>query len=406
MTYHEELLESCPPPTGNMFGDKQDGLEARQAQAKYLTGLMCARRPFCFLRMGDMELVYLLSHQNNRTESLDYGDGPLCGTQGVGNPGLSSHYFKRLWQAYEQADYVDFHEKNWPNEHLAPRLKLHRAPDTHRNPSKETSLLFLTWTENEFKEYCQGRRVGFAGAEARVLEILSKTSVFGRVAAPYWPDKAKVFFHQAREDGRNLDKNLDLVKEDLRKFVVTNQLDTLFISLGGAAKILGFELSRELGICCFDFGAMTRALTYSGCDGNRVARSPHFPFLYRIPFGDYMDALEQAMPKLAPEELLAKAHGQSIQEVMKKEVGWSFASWEFDFSPDNVTAFQQALRVYQRRYRKLFSLSPAAKKERYGFLHFCGRHNLSWEGRFFYLRFQAKMKIATLLQRLGLRRHS
>ena len=48
-----------------------------------------------------------------------------------------------------------------------------------------------------------------------------------------------------------------------------------------------------------------------------------------------MDALEQAFPNLTPAELLAKAHGQLLLEVMKKEVGWTFASWEFDFGQEN-----------------------------------------------------------------------
>lgn len=399
MTYHQELLASCPPATGNMFGCKQDGLVVRQQQAEKLTQLMRSLRPFCFLRLGDMELIYLLSQQNGRTESLEYGDGPLAGTQHSGNPGLGLRYADRLWQAYRQAEYVDFHEKNWPNEHLVPRLKLNRADGLHSNPDKETSLVFLTWVERELKNYCQGRRVGFAGAEARLLELLSKTPEFRSAAKDYWPDQAEVFFHQARNDGRNLDAHLDLVKADLRKFVTDNRLDTLFISLGGGAKIIGFELSRELSICCFDFGAMTRALTYSGCDGNRAARSPHSPFLYRLPFSVYMDALERAMPKLTPAELLAKAHGQLILEVMKKEVGWTYASWEFDFNAENRAAFQNAFQVYHKRYQTLFAASPATRKERADFLHFCGTHGLTLEGRWVLMKFQVKGLVRRCLGR-------
>jgi hypothetical protein len=354
---------------------------------------MLVQRPFCFLRMGDVELKYLLTYQDNQLDQLDgseYGDGPLSGTQHSGNPGLGPKHAERLWKVYEQADYVDFHERNWPNEHLVKKLKLNRSPGTHRNPNKETSVIFLTWVEREFKEYCRGRRIGFAGAEASVLEILAQTPEFKQASADYWPEKAEIFFHQARNDGRNLDANLDLVKEDLRKFVSDNRLDTLFLSLGGGAKIIGFELSRELGICCFDFGAMTRALTYSGCDGNRAARSPHYPFLYRIPFGTYMDALETAMPRLTPAELLAKAHGQLIFEVVEKVVGWTSASWEFDFSGENRTAFQKAYQVYRARYQHLFKASPETKKERAGFLHFCGTHGLTLEGRLFMAKFRAK----------------
>ena len=193
-----------------------------------------------------------------------------------------------------------------------------------------------------------------------------------------------------RNDGRDLDANLDLVKEDVRKFIKAHRLDTLFLALGGGAKILGYELSRELGICCFDFGAMIRALTYSGCDGNRVARSPHSPFLFRIPFETHMDVLEQAFPNLTPAELLAKAHGQLLLEVMEKEVGWTFASWEFDFSPENVSVFRRAFKEYRQRYGKLFNSSSAARTERAGFLHFCGIHRLTLEGRVFLLLFRLK----------------
>src|SRR5262249_48865291 len=247
-----------------------------------------------------------------------------------------------------------------------------------------------TWTEKEFKEYCKGRRIGFAGAEARLLELLVQTPEFLRAATDYLPNEAKIFYYQVRDDGRNLDANLDLIKEDLREFVKRHRVDTLFLSLGGGAKILGYELSRELGICCFDFGAMMRALTYSGCDGNRTARSPHSPFLFRIPFGVYMDALEKAMANLAPAELLAKAHGQLLLEVLKKEIGWTSVSWEFDFSGENLAAFRKAFQEYRRRYRKLFGTSTATKMERAGFLHFCGTHGLTLEGRLFLMRFNAK----------------
>jgi hypothetical protein len=391
MTYYQELLESCPPPAyGKPFGGKLEGHEARLSQARLLSQLMISRRPFCFLRMGDMELAYLLAQQEQRLDGIEFQDGPTSGTQAYTNPGLGADHAERLRQAYEKADYVDFHEGNWPNEHLVPRLVLTRVPGSHRNETKATSLVFLTWTEKEFKRYCTNRRIGFVGAEARLLEVISQTAEFRRAAADYWPETAEIFYHHLREDGRDLDANLDLVKQDLRAFIKTHRIDTLFLSLGGGAKILGYELSRELGICCFDFGAMIRAFTYSGCDGNRMARSPHSPFLFRIPFGVYMEALKKAMPDLAPPDLLAKAHGQLLLELMKKEIGWTSVSWDFDFNKENVSAFRNAFQEYRSRYRKLFRLSAATKKERAGFLHFCGKHRLTLEGRMFLLVFRLK----------------
>src|SRR4029453_2938619 len=328
MTFYEKLLQTCPPASGSAFGKKQDGHEARLAQARLLSELMRRRRPFCFLRMGDMELTYLLAQQYKRLDEIELAAGPTSGTQACGNSGVSPQHAERLRRAYARADYVDFHEQNWPNEYLVPRLLLDRAPDSYRNPSKETSLVFLIWTEKEFKHYCKNRRIGFAGAEARLLELLSQTAEFQQAAAAYWPEKARIFYHQMQNDGRDLDANLNLVKRDLQEFVKKARIDTLFLSLSAWAKILGYELSRELGICCFDFGSMLRVLTYSGCDGNRMARATHSPFLFRIPFGPYMDALEKAMPHLAPAELLAKAHGQLLLEVLNKEVGWTSVSWE------------------------------------------------------------------------------
>src|SRR5437899_4560003 len=134
MIFHEELLQSCPPPSGSMFGKKEDGSDARLNQAEFLSELMRTTRPFCFLRLGDMELVYLLAEQDKRLHEIEFGDGPMSGTQGYANPGLSAKHAERLSRAYEEADYLDFHEKNWPNEHLVPRLILQKAPGSYRNP--------------------------------------------------------------------------------------------------------------------------------------------------------------------------------------------------------------------------------------------------------------------------------
>src|ERR1043166_1167549 len=108
------------------------------AEANVLSQHMRSRRPFCFLRMGDMELVYLLAQQHGRLRETDHGDGPISGTQAYGNPGLSDRAAERLRRAYEGADYVDFHEGNWPNEYLVPRLVLERAPGSYCNPTMAT----------------------------------------------------------------------------------------------------------------------------------------------------------------------------------------------------------------------------------------------------------------------------
>ena len=142
---------------------------------------------------------------------------------------------------------------------------------------------------------------------------------------------------------------------------------------------------------------MLRALTYSACDGNRAARATHSPFLFRVPFGVFMDALEQAFPNLTAEHLLAKAHAQLFLEVQLKESGWTHTAFEYDFSEENCARFHESYNVYAARYRRLGAASTVARRERKGFLHFCGKHRLTLEGRLFYLVFLAKSAIRRLL---------
>src|SRR6266480_6499788 len=66
ITFHQALLQSCPAPSGSMFGEKAHGEAARRKEASFVSQLMATKRPFCFLRLGDMELVYLLAEQYKR----------------------------------------------------------------------------------------------------------------------------------------------------------------------------------------------------------------------------------------------------------------------------------------------------------------------------------------------------
>jgi hypothetical protein len=89
---------------------------------------------------------------------------------------------------------------------------------------------------------------------------------------------------------------------------------------------------------------------------------------------------------------------------MKKEIGWTSVSWEFDFTEENVAAFRKAFQEYLRRYRKLFRLSSATKMERAGFLHFCGTHKLTLEGELFLTAFRGKGLIRRCVPRFLSRR--
>jgi hypothetical protein len=140
------------------------------------------------------------------------------------------------------------------------------------------------------------------------------------------------------------------------------------------------------------------------CDSNRGVSSSHSLFNFRILFGVYMEALEKKFLNLTAAAVLAKTHGQLLLELMRKEIGWTSVSWEFDFSEENESAFRNAFQEYGKRYRKLFRSSSATKMERASFLHFCGTHKLTLEGEFFLTAFRGKGLIRRCVPRFLSRR--
>ena len=388
---HALFIREAGPAPVSPLGDKPSNLASRRRETRRISELMAANDAFSFLRLGDVELTVLLGLQDGIALSEDDKE-PIDGTTGYGSLGLTPDQFPRLRRAFENASYVDFHERLWPISVLLPRLALARSPKAERNPNAECSYLLLTWLECEFRTYASERRILLAGAEARLLEELRRDARFRAISEDFWPTNSTVFFHQIRNDGRNIGENFDLIKEDLRRAVQQTKVDTVFLSLGGG-KILCVELAEELGVRIFDAGAMLRSLCYSGSDGNRACRSTHFLFLHRVPFDVWCDAMERAWPKLPPHERLAKVHAQLIVEVQRKEVGWTHASWELDLSSENRAAFAQAHSVYYARYAHLFDRTDETRRERSNFLHFCGTHGLTDEGRRFLRQFALKRKM-------------
>jgi hypothetical protein len=386
MTYFEQLISEAGPRPESSLGSKPTNpheLSARAVEARRLTELLEADKQFSFVRLGDMDLALLLASQDGQcSPEFTLQEKVLTGTSPSGAPGISVRHAERLRRALENADYVDFHERLWPVGALLPRLHLNPKAGQNRNPDVETSYILLTWMEHEFHGYCSRQRVGFVGAEAAVLSHLSRSSVF-RQAASIWPQDIQAFFHQPRSNGDELDRNLDGIKEDLRAFVSSNEIDTLFISLGGGAKILCYELAKELNIRCIDFGAMLRGLCYLGSDGNRAGRSTHYPFYHRLDFDVVMDAVEKIFPQLAPQELLAKAHAQVILDLQRKEVGWTSGSNELCVDAKNRNHFARAYSRYLARYAKL-PKTPSVGLERKKFYYFCGVHKLTVVGFLYY----------------------
>ncbi|NIO40764.1 MAG: hypothetical protein GTO41_11645 [Burkholderiales bacterium] len=382
ISVHHRLIKDLPFEKSPL-GRKPKDLTRRRREARRLSELMACTPNFSFVRLGDMQLTMLLGHQLGLKGPVEETHETVSGVSAHGNVGLSMVYAERMWESFERATYVDYCDRMWPNTHLLPRLHLSRSNVLHRNPDPETSYIFLTWMEHEFREYCEDRCIGMVGAEVRLLEQLLKDPEYRSASRGIWPSSATWHFFQPRDDGSNLDDNLDATAEDLRHWIRATGVDTVFVSLGGAAKILCVELASELGVRMFDFGALLRGLTYSRSPGNRSCRGSHLPFLFKLPFELWCTALEIAYPQLSDQQLLAKLHAQLILELQMKELGWTHASWEFDFSAANIRNFRDAHRRYRSRYSSKFHGSTGVQQERARFLEFCGQHSLTVEGRLF-----------------------
>ncbi len=315
--------------------------------------------------------------------------------------GLEPRHYERLLTAYNHCTYLDLYNSRQDVRERLPRLGLERAPELYQNASPETSIIFYEWTYYEMGDYLSNRRCAFAGGESPLLEALWNDPEYRRIASRYWPENAQPFFTNVREDGRNYSENLDSIKDDLKRYVEANQIDTLFLSLATGAKIIGHELSQEMGICCYDFGSMTRGLTYAATPGYHAMRSFHNPFFFTLPLPMYIKALERSHPDIPAVELVAKAQGQLCFDLQRKSVMESFATdaanpQNFAPSKENLQLFNSNLSYYRTKFRSLFSRDAAARKLDREFRHWCRKKGLGMDGRIF----QRLVKIKGHLRRL------
>jgi hypothetical protein len=336
----------------------------RSDEAKKLTALMSGNRPFSYLRLGDGELNWLLKTAQQQTQyrtRYEYlkDSVPNSVDDAYSVTGLEKKHYTRLLKAFENCTYLDYYdEQNQNNLHRVPFV---RSPSKLRNPP-EASQIFYEWIHTEFKSYLANRRVLFSGAEAPLMMELFQDSRYRRLAADYFPDDCDVHFAPIRNGGRYYSENLDLIKEDLRRTIKTQKTDTLFLSLASASKIICQELADEEGICAFDFGSLSRALTYSASPGYHAFRSFHNPFLFRVPLAVYLDALDIAHPDMKPEVKIAKAHAQMTFDLQKKTKGSSVSTAsgiaKYDY---NFKHFYESFAEYKRRFRKTLKSNPEAK---------------------------------------------
>lgn len=363
-----------------VLGDKSAHDETvRQAEAARLTRLMEASPGFSFGRLGDFDLCYLLA-PDEAYKSFEQDGASERSSEPKGSPGLAPAHRDRLRRALEKLSYLDYHEMLWKDDRCLRQADLRRAAELHRNPDKQTSYILPAWIQYEFKRFCRGKRLLFCGAEASLLSWLSRSPAFLDCASNLWESSFEAAFLVPYGGGSNLSSNLDRIKTELAAHIRANNTRVLFLSLGGASKILCQELAEETGVCAIDFGAGLRALTYSGSDGNRCNRSTHQLFYHRLPFDLHMDAVEACFPELAPHQLLAKAHAQLALEVQRKEIAWTHSAWENDACWENSLYFEEAFRRYKKRYGAFFRSNRECRAERKAFLFFCGSLNLTFEG--------------------------
>lgn len=332
------------------------GSPARRAEAERLTGLMEEAVPFTYLRLGDGELVLLISWQNGEVPEGCRDSGslrPIFHAQGV--TGLKLEDYPRLLHAYENCNYLDTFLRVPLSAKLYPRLRLNRSSLGIDSPSADLSQIFYEWGYCELPEYVKRHRCVICGAEAPLLRELLADKRYQKVTEDFWHFPVDVTCVGVPNNGQNAYQALEKIKADLIRVIRETGADTLFLSLSSGAKILCHEIATELRIRCFDLGAILLALTYSATPGYSIARNSHNPFYFRVPFDAYMDCLARAYPDLPMASLVAKAQGQLCFDLLRKIPMDSFVPevnepGNFDPSPSNMELFHDSMREYYARF--------------------------------------------------------
>ncbi len=373
----------------NAFAREPAGSHSRREEARRITELLESNPSFSFLRLGDGELRFLLLSTHNQWSDQTLGDksfSPSC-ENAIGMLGLSSKDYDRLVNSYRYCSYLDtYGYQPYNSQHLA-KLELDRPETLYQSHSIATSGIIPDWTWFELPSYLKRHRCLFYGAEAGLLEQLLREPAYREIWKDFWSNESTCWFHVPPNDGRELSKNLDIVKAELIDLIKTHKVDTLFLSLGGAAKILSYELAEELEIRAIDWGSLMRGLTYSGSDGQSSWRSSHHVFLKRVPLSVFFPAMLRAYPDLSLAQTLGKAHAQLCLELQKKVLIESVPSdihdlSSYDPSRENLEAFLESYQYYKQQILPLAhdSASKAVVSE---FKYWMLKKGLGFQGRIF-----------------------
>ncbi|OKH11503.1 hypothetical protein [[Limnothrix rosea] IAM M-220] len=335
--------------------------EFRQEAERLTQLLQNSQKGFSYLRMGDLELAFMVHFQEGNPLKFDLEMDNLSENtmKNWCHPGITLEDYPKLLEAYEKCDYLDDQSYFDVSSEKLNRLTLNRAENTDKNPSDKCSHVFFPWVFYEFKEFTRHRKCLFVGAESAIFKELFQTPAYRELARDFIAEDVDFYFYQPPEDGRNVSKNQTQIYQEIKQIILEQQIDTAFISLGGISKIIGYHLSQELQVKVFDFGSMMRAFTYSGSDGNTFHQSPHHPFLFYLPFDLYMNALEKAHPYFSEEQIFAKALTQLGRDLIDPIAGWSNSN--VSLTPENIQRFQQDKLAFTTRYGKLLE-NPECKK--------------------------------------------
>jgi hypothetical protein len=351
--------------------------KGREASAIHLSEVLSSSTPFSFLRMGDMEIVLLIANQEDQHIGWEdhLSNSVLSSRQKYGHPGLEEKLVPRLRKAYEKCTFLDMHDAQWLIRGWLPDLRLNRSGAINSTPSD--SHIFTDWFLLEFKKITRNKRVLFVGGEAAILRELWVKKKYKEIVHDYIePDTECFFLEEFKVSGC-----LDDVKARIVTEIKKNDIDMTFISLGGGAKIIVYEIATELSTKCFDFGVLMRSLTYSGSDRHLFARSTHDKIYFRLPFDLYMDALEKAIPELTAQQLLVKAQCQVLIEASPNyEPGWQMTN---DLVQPDSKRLLESLKSYKTRYAELAMQNHECRKLTRDFdIHVTeiihGRGSLQW----------------------------
>ena len=276
----------------------------------------------------------------------------------TGTLGLRSDDYNRLLKSYEECDGLDLYLSQEYNRLTIEKIQWSRNALKWTIDDPGRTGLINRWTRFEFQKYTIKHKSLICGAEALLLRELINEPEYREIAESYLPPTSQLSFYEPPDRGRNPSLNLERIKKDLKEIILNDKCDTIFISLGGAAKILCYELSKEIGIRAIDWGSMIRALTYSGSDGQSAWRASHNPFFFRVPFPLYYKCMRRAWPTLAVSEVLGKSHAQLCLEMQTKSVGSTAPAdvhdpEAFDYSTENEQEFLKSYQFYRREVLSL-----------------------------------------------------